>query len=156
MSTISSLASSIIRSAETQVPGIAASSSTSQGSTAASAQPGTVVSLGNGSASTPTYNSLGKLSSTQVTRLEQAITAQVDNTVTQMFSGLQTGTTSTTPTSSLYSILSGSPASSNTSSTSSLLSMLSNTAGTSAASTTSSAQAALQSAILAAQGKVGG
>ncbi|HKJ83646.1 MAG TPA: hypothetical protein VJ961_06505 [Mariprofundaceae bacterium] len=127
MSTISSLASSIIQNAVNQVSGIGPSPNRNTATVSAS---GTRVSLGSNASPAPTtYNALGKMSGTQVKQLEKTVTTQVDHTISQMFSGLQTSATRNPPT-SLYSILAGASAPLGSPGAGSLLSMLPNSNGT--------------------------
>ncbi len=123
MTTISSIASSVLQNAMTQVsdsPTSAATPTQSAGSSStpatSTASDNTSVTLGS-TASTPlTYNSLGKITSAQITQLEQAINNDITNTIDNLFSG--TSQSSSNSSSSIFSSLVGLPGSSSTSTTS--------------------------------------
>ncbi len=152
MSTINSLGNAVLQSALQQVLGQTGNTGSTTSTTTSSSTSNagsTTVSLGN----TPptgsiTYNAAGKLSSSQVSALEQAISKSAGSTVNALFN--QTSSSSAGSSSLSQLLNTGSASGSGNSSLASLISLV-NGAQTSNASTTQVTQAQATQDVLNAQ-----
>jgi hypothetical protein len=160
MTTISSLASTILQDAMSQLNQSSASSTSTSGSTQSANALGysllqslagssnTAVTLGSNVSTPVTYSSTGKLTQAQAEQLVQTIDANVANTIGQLFSG----TTTDTSNSGISALLGSTGSSTNSSSSSDLLSLL-NSVYPAAGSSNSTTQT-IQSAITASQNAI--